>query len=336
MEIRINPRKKVIIASAVLYGISGIILFAIREDLIRVFNLRYDIGLILSLTTIGMSLFLFLYLYLQGNLFIGSSLYNRDYKSYSSEFEDEPIRDSSSKINDLEYQIANLESKISKYSFQKTAIDDVEKNNIINDIKSTIRDNLNKDLLDIIEKNYSNKLIESQKITLVVEDFKRIADRIIKEINALSRRANINLLIGSFTTVAALSVLIYWVFTNDSKFDDLTKLVSNYIPRITIIIFVELFAYFFLRLYKNNLNDIKYFQNELTNIESKFISLRSAITFKSDNSLDHVIINLSNTERNILAREHMTPEEIEKTRVESNKIAKLLEAINTSLKELKS
>ena len=203
-------------------------------------------------------------------------------------------------------------------------------------IKTSLKNNLNEDLLSEIEIKYSDKIIESQKIDLILDDFNRISKRISNEIYALGRRANINLLIGSFTTVMAVGVLIYWVFSNDNQFDNLTKLLSNYIPRLSIIIFIELFAYFFLKLYKNNLQDIKYFQNELTNIESKFTSLRSAITFNLDTSKDYVIKSLSDTERNILRKDKMTTEDLEKVRLEANKINKLLESINNSIKNIKN
>lgn len=42
---------------------------------------------------------------------------------------------------------------------------------------------------------------------------------------------------------------------------------------------IELFAYFFLSLYRTSLQKIKYFQNELTNIEAKQIALRAALSY---------------------------------------------------------
>jgi len=39
---------------------------------------------------------------------------------------------------------------------------------------------------------------------------------------------------------------------------------------------IELFAYFFLKLYKSDLSEIKYFQNELTNVEMRYAAVRLA------------------------------------------------------------
>jgi hypothetical protein len=320
---------------ASVYVMIGIILLIFRYDFFNIFNLRYDVSFILGLISITISLFLFLYLYLQGNIRFGAQI-NKRYLDDEFRYRNETKYESNYLIDELRYKIDKLESKISNYTFQKTSISDEEKNSIINDIKTSIKDILNEDLLREIERIYSDKIIGSQKIGLILDDFNRISKRISNEIYALGRRANINLLIGSFTTVMAVGVLIYWVFSNNNQFDNLTKLLSNYIPRLSIIIFIELFAYFFLKLYKSNLQEIKYFQNELTNIESKFTSLRSAITFNLDTTKDYVIRSFSDTERNIFKKDKMTTEDLEKVRLETNKLNKLVETINNSIKNIRN
>jgi hypothetical protein len=41
-------------------------------------------------------------------------------------------------------------------------------------------------------------------------------------------------------------------------------LLTEFSPRLSLVIVVELFAYFFLGLYKSNLQEIKYFQRHST------------------------------------------------------------------------
>ncbi|MBI5525005.1 MAG: hypothetical protein HY897_01580 [Deltaproteobacteria bacterium] len=41
---------------------------------------------------------------------------------------------------------------------------------------------------------------------------------------------------------------------------------SHYVPRITTVTFIEVFAFFFLKLYRASLIEIKFYQNELTSL----------------------------------------------------------------------
>lgn len=51
-----------------------------------------------------------------------------------------------------------------------------------------------------------------------------------------------------------------------------------------MVIFVEIFAYFFLSLYKSSLNEIKFHQNELTKLEMKYIALSMTNKFENKES----------------------------------------------------
>lgn len=87
--------------------------------------------------------------------------------------------------------------------------------------------------------------------------------------------------LGILTTVTGLSILGYYVFHAQPSGQDPWLFTTHFLPRLTLVVFIEIFAYFFLRLYKSSLTEIKYFQNEMTNIEAKFIALYIAL--ESDN-----------------------------------------------------
>jgi len=55
---------------------------------------------------------------------------------------------------------------------------------------------------------------------------------------------------------------------------------EHFLPRVSLVILVEVFAYFFLRLYKESLDDIKYFQTEITRVEMKTLALTVATELK--------------------------------------------------------
>jgi hypothetical protein len=51
-------------------------------------------------------------------------------------------------------------------------------------------------------------------------------------------------------------------------------------------------------MYKGNLMDIKYYQNEMTNIEFKFLSLRAAISSNDEGLLKDVLCSMYSDDRN--------------------------------------
>lgn len=92
------------------------------------------------------------------------------------------------------------------------------------------------------------------------------AARLQEELQALGRRGNLNLVIGTMTTCAAVGLLVYMVLGHGNNDADISAVLNHYIPRISTVIFIEIFGFFFLRLYKSGLAELKYYQNELTTL----------------------------------------------------------------------
>ncbi|MNY31758.1 hypothetical protein D3C86_1659330 [compost metagenome] len=109
-----------------------------------------------------------------------------------------------------------------------------------------------------------------------------------------------------------------------------TEFLSFFLPRISTVVFVELFSFFFLRLYKNNLSEIKYFQNEITNLNFKITSLKTAIKTDDKQTLSQIITNFSLTERNFILKKDETTEKIETIKLDSTQSSNF----SRSLKEL--
>lgn len=162
------------------------------------------------------------------------------------------------------------------------------------------------------------------------------ADETISRLNEListtKRNTNINLSVGVLTTIAAITVL-YSILTQDAY-----KPLGNsgdlyhYIPRITLVIFIELFSFFFLKLYRRNLEDIKYLNNEITNFECKMIALQVSFLKEQTDSLKGVIQQLSSTERNFVLKSGETTIDAQRIQVEGDENTKLLDKITALLK----
>jgi hypothetical protein len=122
--------------------------------------------------------------------------------------------------------------------------------------------------------------------------------RLREEIQNLSRRSSVNLVIGVMVTVAATGLLAYLVSREHGDFGSVKNLLSFYIPRITTVVLIETFAYFFLKLYRQNLEEIKYYQNELTTLAAQEIAWRAAVVAATDDAKIFVIQQLAKSDRN--------------------------------------
>ncbi|WP_232227036.1 MULTISPECIES: hypothetical protein [unclassified Leptospira] len=122
------------------------------------------------------------------------------------------------------------------------------------------------------------------------------------------------LIIGSGITVFAGGALFYFISdiinksinlstTTDPSVDfgSAVFILNNLYPiigKLMLIIFIESFAFYFLKLYRSNIDLKKYYLNELTNIELKIISLYASIFHEKGSSFDAITLELAKIERN--------------------------------------
>lgn len=112
---------------------------------------------------------------------------------------------------------------------------------------------------DVDDENTANEIKHS---------FLASEERINNEIKNLKRRATVNLSWGVVLSSAALLFFFFLIY-NEEIGKNLEQVFLHFVPRLGLVVFVELLAYFFLRLYKTSLVSIQYYHNELTNIETK-------------------------------------------------------------------
>jgi hypothetical protein len=165
---------------------------------------------------------------------------------------------------------------------------------------------------DRIEANYKDQSVKNRKINNLISYIENKSNRLDDEILRLRKSGNLNLVIGSLTTFLAILGLVYEVFFNEIDFKNNIQLLSHYIPRLSLLIFIEFFAFFFLKLYKSNLFEIKYFNNEKTNIDFKIFSLKTAIHFEDKEMINTCINNFIDTERNFIIKKDESTIDLEK------------------------
>ena len=156
--------------------------------------------------------------------------------------------------------------------------------------------------------------IESARTTA-----KHMLDRLESEVDDLQRRATINLLIGIGISAVGVGVLILFVFSlRPEDVKDLPDRVLGYYvaSRLSLVIFIEVFAYFFLRLYRYGIFEIKYFQNEITNAEFRLIALEAAFRSEDTDAIKKACIEMSKVERNFILKKGETTLSLKRDEIE--------------------
>lgn len=162
---------------------------------------------------------------------------------------------------------------------------------------------------DVDDENTANEI----KHTFLASE-----ERIKIEIKNLKRRATINLSLGVSLSIAALLVFFFLVY-NEKPDEDYQKVFLHFAPRVGLVVFVELLAYFFLKLYKFTLTSVQYYHNELTNIETRKIAAIVAIKHCKEDKIWQTVEYLLKVERNVLVKDKETTIQMEMLKLQSEK-----------------
>jgi hypothetical protein len=167
------------------------------------------------------------------------------------------------------------------------------------DAISIIRDIIKSDVaVELTEKLFTNALMVSR----MREQSQAIVNRLTTEISALSRRANTALIIGTVTCVLGVILLGIFSLLSPIEYPSWKSVIVYYVPRLSVVLFLQVFAYFFLRLYRNGIYEIKYFQNEITNVQARVLALQTGLILNNDDIIKSACRSLIATERNFILK----------------------------------
>lgn len=236
--------------------------------------------------------------------------------------------------------VEELKRKVEVYESNK-GLSEEDKKTIIDGAVAQTSEDAIKTIFEHEAQTLRSQLKDSLGFEKLVQSSKDIVMRLRREIADLRLRSNINLLIGMSITAGGLYLLWSTVSMVDASellkqlasegVDSNDKFFKNLIlpivPRILLVIFIEVFAYFFLRLYRDGLSEIKYFQNELTNVESKLAAVEFSYITNNPDGLKMAIEALSKTERNFVLEKGQTTVELEKAKSESELTRNVIKTI---------
>ena len=249
---RISPvRLRLVVA--ILLILSGVGLWSLREEL-QLTNLSLFVAgaaVALGISTVLLS-------YLRGEINVGplDSIVTPSERSAGAdvEFLSGMLSRVTAALTKLQQDFAEL-----KASSRPAAHIDTES------IRAAIHDDVVSDLAERLDQRYARAARDAAHVAQVRRNFDESFLRLRNEVAALTRRGNLNLVIGTLTTAVAVGLLLY-MLVPARTISTWPDLLSHYVPRLTTVIFIEVFAFFFLRLYKGSLAQIQYYQNELTTL----------------------------------------------------------------------
>ena len=247
------------------------------------------------------------------------------------EYSEHRNREQYERLRKFEYKITEVVSRIEEKIIKNSSheLDEEQKKALFEKITKSIEGNLTTDFYDKIGDSIKYKITDDKKdqIYALYKRFESSITRLKSEIELLTKRANINLIIGSIITVAALGLLGYFVVKEDFNSPDILNVTLHFIPRLSLVIFIELFSFFFLKLYRTSLSEIKYYQNELTNIETQQLALSTATSFGSEKDISIIINQLCTVERNFKLQKGETTVDLEKNKLETNNLKDTLKVV---------
>lgn len=232
-------------------------------------------------------------------------------------------------IRDIEQRIDELKSNQTSFELSEE-----ERGNLLDGIREKISSSLEEEALDGIKSSIKKELTD-ERIKYLRKNLDTSMRRLSKEVLDLGRRGNINLIIGALATLAGF--LIFGMMVLDGNFNPTTdNFIASFVPRLSLVILIEIFAYFFLDLYKSSLSEIKYFQNEITNIESKYAAMEYAVQYGDKDSVNKVLNQLANTERNFLLKKGESTVLLEQDRITTDSSNSFLQKITDLIGAAKS
>jgi multisubunit Na+/H+ antiporter MnhB subunit len=155
-------------------------------------------------------------------------------------------------------------------------------------------------------KKASEARFREEERSHIVRDTGQMIATYQLEMASWRKNANLNLLIGLVCAVVGIAVMWQTLVTLNFELDaGVSWKISDlyrFLARFGLVLIIESVAFFFLKLYREDRSMIRYLRNEITNLESKCLSLKAAVSFGSPTDISRVLQSLSSTERNFLVK----------------------------------
>lgn len=321
----VERRRRMRVVSIVIPGLLGALIgiwsWGLSDDYFRfALGLRKELVLLSSVSLLGLSGLAAVMTYLQ------TGFTRNDARELELELlrrsqytlRQQKVLAEGATLETLRLEVASLREQMAQSNSTSALLGEKDHRDLVNELQARLNEEVAGSIVEAIHSDISATLARESKERASVDHLQESRARLLKELEALGRRGNLNLALGAVTTVVGISLLGMSVFSEVTTAKDTWSFMSHFLPRVTLVVLIELFAYFFLSLYKTSLNEIKYFQNELTNIEAKQVALRAALQNNAADAVAGILNALASTERNHVLTKDQTTVELEKAKIEKD------------------
>jgi hypothetical protein len=164
------------------------------------------------------------------------------------------------------------------------------------------------------------------------ELMRELSERATYFANKLERRTNTYMILG--VAIGAMGLFVWaWKLSAVSNLLTLTALAQELLPRVTILVFIELLAGFFLRQYRVGIEDFKYFFDIEQRARWKGVAYAIAKDSRDKNLLKQVALSLGDNLATPVLKKGETTGTLEAMRVESNPALEALKLVTETAKD---
>jgi hypothetical protein len=182
--------------------------------------------------------------------------------------------------------------------------------------------------------------LEKEKRAEIFSPFTKMQYRLQEECSRLNKQAVINLLLCFFLAFILMGFILYSLISgvDNRNNQGIYFFLMTLLPRVISILSMLTMFLYFTRLYKANIIDVKFYNNEITNIELKMTAVGILLINGDTDSINAIVKEFSTTERNSVMNKTQTTVELERSKLENeinktyfDKMWELLKISNTKL-----
>ena len=221
-EIARQKRTRAYVATSAIFGLAAFLTMALKYDLSEIWGINPKI---LSITAIALVMYAaapLLMLYLRGSLTIPfiDIMLKTPYRQESEETSSYVI--DNEELEGIRKQIHILRNEIVSSGRTSQALSDDDKAKML----QALKDQFAARLVQETEQHQSEVMAERLGLIPIRRSLEFSGNRLRDELAVLNRRGNLNLVIGTLTTLAAVGLLIYMVMGHDSELTTFTGLLA--------------------------------------------------------------------------------------------------------------
>lgn len=215
---------------------------------------------------------------------------------------------------------SEVKKQVAQLGFAENGIDEDK-------LLKQISDRLDEKLAEISREGDIEETANSFKRNIAFkaagQQFESIKGNLIDYRESNRKQYSLNLRMGLLLGLSSILIVLYLLIfgrNDDFVLDDgsfsAMRMVSFYVPWITIILIVQYMAAFFLRLYRENVVTERYLRDEITTVGFKVSGVETALLMDNQTTIKAVIEQLLETDRHVILSKDQRSVEVEKAKME--------------------